>query len=71
MKTIKQLYTRDMTKTTKLTMQLLQSTYSQINARRVTPKKIAIIIIMNRMQTNKPEMTKMYIMQKIINNHST
>ena len=26
---------------------------------------------MNRMQTNKPEMSKMYIMQKIINNHST
>jgi len=26
---------------------------------------------MNRMQTNKPEMTKMYIMQKILNNHST
>ena len=26
---------------------------------------------MNRMQTNKPEMTKMYIMQQIINNHST
>jgi len=26
---------------------------------------------MNRMQTNKPEMTKMYIMQKILNNDST
>ena len=82
-KTVKQLYATDMTKTTKLTMRLVTIYIQSINARRVTTKKhkrdilprtllkIAIIIIMNRMQTNKPEMAKLYIMQKILNNHST
>jgi len=82
MKTVKQLYARDMTKTTKLTMRLVTIYIQSINARRVTTNKhkrdilprtllkIAITI-MNRMQTNKPEMTNMNIMQKILNNHST
>jgi len=39
MKTIKQLYTRDMTKTTKLTMQLVTINIQSINARKVTTKK--------------------------------
>jgi len=83
MKTVKQLNATDMTKTTKLTMRLVTVYIQSINARRITTKninetfchvhfkKIAIVIITNRMQTNKQEMTKMYIMQKILNNHST
>ena len=77
MKTVKQLYATDMTKTTKLRMRLVTIYIQSINAKTVTSNKhkrdilprtllkIAITI-MNRMQTNKPEMTKkMYIMQKI------
>jgi len=39
MKTVKQLYARDMTKTTKLTMRLVTIYIQSINARRVTTKK--------------------------------
>jgi len=39
MKTIKQLYARDMTKTTKLTMRLVTIYIQSINARKVTTKK--------------------------------
>ena len=39
MKTVKQLYATDMTKTTKLTMRLVTICLQSINARRVTTKK--------------------------------
>ena len=77
MKTVKQLNATDMTKTTKLTMRLVTICIQSNNARTVTTNKhkrdilprtlfknAIIIIIINRMQTNKPEMTK-YILCRI------